>query len=169
MNFERIYIKNKSLVYNVALQYVQNIEEAEEITQDVFLKVHQKIDTFKGDAKIETWLYRVTINTSLDVIKAKKRKKRFAIFSNNENDLNNSTDFNHPGVALEKKEALQFLFGLINQLPDLQKTALILVKIEGKSMNEVAKILDKTPKAIESLVQRAKKQLKKTRNQTEGL
>tara|TARA_B100000795_G_scaffold248036_1_gene214646 strand:- start:12942 stop:13451 length:510 start_codon:yes stop_codon:yes gene_type:complete len=169
MNFERIYIKNKSLVYNVALQYVQNIEEAEEITQDVFLKVHQKIDTFKGDAKIETWLYRVTINTSLDVIKAKKRKKRFAIFSNNENDLNNSTDFNHPGVALEKKEALQFLFGLINQLPDLQKTALILVKIEGKSMNEVAKILDKTPKAIESLVQRAKKQLKKIRNQTEGL
>jgi RNA polymerase sigma factor (sigma-70 family) len=71
MNFEELYIKNKNLVYNLALQYVQNIEEAEEITQDVFLKVYQKINTFKGAAKIETWLYRVTINTSLDAIKAK--------------------------------------------------------------------------------------------------
>ena len=169
MNFKELYIKNKNLVYNLALQYVQNIEEAEEITQDVFLKVYQKIGTFKGTAKLETWLYRVTINTSLDAIKSKKRKKRFALFSHNENDLNNSTDFNHPGIALENKEALQLLFSLINTLPDAQKTALILVKIEGKSMEEVAQILDKTPKAIESLVQRAKYKLKKSKTQNEGL
>ena len=77
MDFEAFYIKNKNFVYNLALQYVQNIEEAQEITQDVFLKAHQKIHTFKGDATLETWLYRITINTSLDAIKAKKRKKRF--------------------------------------------------------------------------------------------
>ena len=47
MNFEAFYIKNKNFVYNLALQYVQNIEEAQEITQDVFLKAHQKIHTFK--------------------------------------------------------------------------------------------------------------------------
>lgn len=74
MDFEAFYIKNKNFVYNLALQYVQNIEEAQEITQDVFLKAHQKIHTFKGDATLETWLYRITINTSLDAIKAKKEK-----------------------------------------------------------------------------------------------
>jgi len=169
MDFEAFYIKNKNFVYNLALQYVQNIEEAQEITQDVFLKAHQKIHTFKGDATLETWLYRITINTSLDAIKAKKRKKRFAIFSRNQDELNKYTNFNHPGVTLENKEALQRLFGLINKLPQTQKTALILVKIEGKSIKEVAHILEKTPKAIESLLQRAKTQLKKHRNQTEGL
>ncbi|MBT7305009.1 MAG: RNA polymerase sigma factor [Bacteroidetes bacterium] len=169
MDFEAFYIKNKNFVYNLALQYVQNIEEAQEITQDVFLKAHQKIHTFKGDATLETWLYRITINTSLDAIKAKKRKKRFAIFSQNQDELNKYTNFNHPGVTLENKEALQRLFGLINKLPQTQKTALILVKIEGKSIKEVAHILEKTPKAIESLLQRAKTQLKKHRNQTEGL
>lgn len=169
MDFEAFYIKNKNFVYNLALQYVQNIEEAQEITQDVFLKAHQKIHTFKGDATLETWLYRITINTSLDAIKAKKRKKRFAIFSQNQDELNKYTNFNHPGVTLENKEALQQLFGLINKLPQTQKTALILIKIEGKSIKEVAHILEKTPKAIESLLQRAKTQLKKYRNQTEGL
>jgi len=169
MDFEAFYIKNKNFVYNLALQYVQNIEEAQEITQDVFLKAHQKIHTFKGDATLETWLYRITINTSLDAIKAKKRKKRFAIFSRNQDELNKYTNFNHPGVTLENKEALQRLFGLINKLPQTQKTALILIKIEGKSIKEVAHILEKTPKAIESLLQRAKTQLKKHRNQTEGL
>ena len=169
MDFEAFYIKNKNFVYNLALQYVQNIEEAQEITQDVFLKAHQKIHTFKGDATLETWLYRITINTSLDAIKAKKRKKRFAIFSQNQDELNKYTNFNHPGVTLENKEALQQLFGLINKLPQTQKTALILIKIEGRSINQVAHILEKTPKAIESLLQRAKTQLKKHRNQTEGL
>ena len=70
---------------------------------------------------------------------------------------------------MENKEALQQLFDLINKLPQTQKTALILIKIEGKSIKEVAHILEKTPKAIESLLQRAKTQLKKHRNQTEGL
>lgn len=169
MDFDAFYTKNKNLVYNLALQYVQNIEQAQEITQDVFLKAHQKIHTFKGQAKVETWLYRITINTSLDAIKAKKRKKRFAIFSHNPNELTNSTDFNHPGIILENKETLQALFSLINKLPQTQKTALILVKIEGKSIKEVAHILEKTPKAVESLLQRAKTQLKIYRTQTEGL
>ncbi|MGK0387154.1 MAG: RNA polymerase sigma factor (sigma-70 family) [Patiriisocius sp.] len=169
MNFKELYLKNKDLVYNVALQYVQNIEEAEEITQDVFVKVHQKLNTFKGDAKLETWLYRITINTSLDAIKSKKRKKRFAIFSRDEKDLHNISDFNHPGITLENKETLSLLFKQINQLPDTQKTVLLLLKVEGKSMAEVAEILDKTPKAIESLMQRAKQQLKKIISQNEGI
>lgn len=165
MDFSLFYDTHSKLVYNVALQYVQNIEEAEEITQDVFIKAHTKFSTFKGNSKIETWLYRITINTALDYIKAKKRKKRFAIISRSTHDLENATTFEHPGATLENKEALENLFIAINKLPDLQKTVLILLKIEDKSQQEVALILEKTPKAIESLFSRAKQNLKKNINQ----
>ena len=70
-------------------------------------------------------------------------------------------NFNHPGVELEQKEAIKKIFEAINQLSDTQKTAIILLKIEGKSQNETAEIMKIHIKALESLVQRAKKNLKK--------
>lgn len=161
------------MVYNVALSYVQNKEEAEEITQDVFLSVYQKLDEFQANAKVSTWIYRIAINKSLDYIKGKKRKKRFAflssIFSDKDGSLvHDPANFNHPGVELENKEATKHIFKKINELPDNQKTALILHKIEKKSQAEIGEIMDVTPKAVESLIQRAKKNLEKKLNQNEG-
>lgn len=173
MNFEALYQDYKNLVYNLALQYVQNKEDAEEITHDVFLVVFDKLNSFRGDAKLTTWLYRVTINRSLDFLKAKKRKKRFAFFTSLFYDETNeikheSPDFSHPGVIMEQKEETERLFGFINQLPDNQKTALILMKIEGKSQNEAAEIMNLSSKAVESLIQRAKTNISKKINTSEG-
>lgn len=165
-NFEELYEEHKSLVYNLALQYVQNIEDAEEITQDVFVSAYHHLDSFNHDSKISTWLYRITINKSLDFIKAKKRKKRFgfltSLFHEDSSDVKYEvSDFNHPGIMLEQKEELENIFKNINSLPDNQKTALILLKIEEKSQKEAAEIMEITPKAVESLFQRAKNNLKK--------
>lgn len=164
MTLEQIYNQNKNLVYNLALQYVQNIEDAEEITQDVFLAIHSALGSFQEQSNIATWIYRITINKSLDFIKAKKRKKRFAfltsIFFAGSNEIEHDLpNFNHPGVELENKEALAALFVKINLLPDSQKTALILNKIEGQSVSEIAVIMQLSTKAVESLIQRAKKNL----------
>lgn len=166
MHFEEIYHAHKKMVYNLALQYVQNSEDAQEIAQDVFVAVHQMLDSFRGESSKSTWIYRITINKSLDYLKAKKRKKRFAfitsIFYNENNELNyDSPNFNHPGVLLEDKESLEKLFRLINNLPDNQRTALILSKIEQKSQIEVAEIMSISVKAVESLLQRAKTNLSK--------
>ena len=68
-------------MFNLALQYVQQTEDAQEITQDVFVAAHQALPGFKGQSTITTWLYRITINKSLDFLKARKRKKRFGIFA----------------------------------------------------------------------------------------
>lgn len=155
-------------MYNVALQYVQNVPDAEEITQDVFVKIHQKYEQFKGDSALKTWIYRIAINTSLDFLKAKKRKKRAAFLHKDDNALTSLKDFNHPGVALENKEALAILFNAINQLPDNQRNVIILLKVEDLSQKEVAKILQKTPKAVESLFQRAKTSLKTILDNNEG-
>jgi RNA polymerase sigma factor (sigma-70 family) len=157
---------HKDLVYNLALSYVQNSEDAEEITQDVFIAVHQSISSFKAQANIKTWIYRIAINKSLDFIKAKKRQKRFShltslFFENSSEIKHQDSDFKHPGIILEEKEALIHLFKIINQLSDNQKTVVILSKIENKSQKEIAEIMNLSVKAIEALFQRAKKNIEK--------
>lgn len=164
MSFSEIYNKHSSLVYNLALQYTQNTQDAEEVVQDVFVSIHEKLDSFKGDSQLQTWIYRISINKSLDFLKAKKSKKRWMLFSAKNIDDRNvhlpDSTFNHPGVELEQKEALEKLFSNINKLPEKQKTALILLKVEQLEMKEVAKIMEISYKALESLFQRAKKNLK---------
>jgi RNA polymerase sigma factor (sigma-70 family) len=163
MTFDDIYFEYHKMVFNLALQYVQNIEDAEEITQDVFIKVFDNLNSFKKQASLRTWIYRISINQSLDFIKANNSQKRnfiSKIFSlNDENFSFEPANFNHPGIQLEQKEAYKKIFTAINQLSDNQKTAIILLKIEDKSQTETAEIMNLNVKALESLFQRAKKNL----------
>jgi RNA polymerase sigma factor (sigma-70 family) len=163
MTFKELFDTYHLLVFNLALQYVQNKEDAEEITQDVFLKIHTKIHAFQAQSDIKTWMYRIAINQSLDFIKAQKSKKRWSLFSAvSIDDAHKKIEiphFDHPGVQMEQKEALATIFTAINQLPDNQKTALILLKIEQHTQAETAQIMDISSKAVESLFQRAKKNL----------
>lgn len=163
MTFDEIYFEHYKMVFNLALQYVQNTEDAEEITQDVFVKVFDNLNSFKKQSSLKTWIYRMAINQSLDFIKAKKAQKRnflSSIFSINDSNFKfQPSNFNHPGIELEQKEACQKIFEAINQLSDNQKTALILLKIEDKSQAETAEIMNLNLKALESLFQRAKNNL----------
>lgn len=169
-NIESIYAEYKDMVFNLALHYTQNKEDAEEIAQDTFLSVHKNMGQFRSESSVKTWIYKITINRSLDFIKAKSRKKRWAIFNSQpletEDRHISGVNFNHPGVELEQKEALARIFAAINKLPKNQKTVLILLKIEGLSQQEVADIQDSSTKAVESLFQRAKANLKKQLDQT---
>ena len=161
-NFTSIYHDYKQLVYNVALQYVQNTEDAEEVLQDVFVKVYQNLDKFENQSTLKTWIYRITINHSLDFIKRKNSKKHFFIFgrkSDSAFEVNNISTFEHPGIQLENKEEAKILFDVINTLPDNQKTAFILSKIDGLSNPEISEIMEMSVSAIESLLFRAKKSL----------
>lgn len=173
MSLQELYTKYGKLVYNLALQYVQNKEDAEEITQDVFVAIHQSIDGFKEQSKISTWIYRIAINKSLDFIRSKNRKRRFGVFtsiffSDGNEAYRETSHFNHPGVLMEQKELLQNIYRFINELPPNQKTALILSKLEYKSQQEIAEIMELSPKAVESLVQRAKTGLEKKLRANEG-
>ena len=169
MTFEEIYVEHHKMVFNLALQYVQNTEDAEEITQDVFLKVFVNLKSFKQEASLKTWIYRISINQSLDFIKSKRSQKRnflSSIFSIDDTKFKfEAVNFNHPGIELEQKEGYQKIFDAINQLSDNQKTAIILLKIENKSQVETAEIMNLKVKALESLFQRAKKNLETLLNQ----
>lgn len=162
MTFSEIYQKHASLVYTMAYKYALNAEDAEEITQDVFLQVHAKISEFRNEAKLETWIYRITINKSIDFLRSKKRlKNQVHNRTDNEITLSLASSSQNPAEILENDEGIKTLMRCIHQLPDNQQQALILLKMEQKSQKEVAEILDTSRKAVESLFQRAKTNLKK--------
>lgn len=151
----------------MAYKYALNAEDAEEITQDVFVQVYSKMNEFRNDAKLETWIYRITINKSIDFLRSKKRQKNQVHHqTNNKITAQLPSAGRDPLQLLESDLGIKKLMSCIYQLPDNQQQALILLKMEQKSQKEVAKILDTTPKAVESLFQRAKNNLKKLLNQT---
>lgn len=168
MQLKDLYAKHGSLVYNLALNYLGNTEEAEEITQDVFLAVHQNQDKFREEAQWSTWIYRIAVNKSLDYLRSKNRKKRIRSWLSIEQDGHEAGHFNHPGFQLEQKEAVSRIYRLMKELPLNQYSALVLAKLEGKSQKEIAEILETSPKAVESLIQRAKKNLSTLLERNEG-
>ena len=162
--FKTIVEQWKDMVYNTILGIVQNETEAEDLAQDVFIKVFEKISTFKGDSKFSTWLYRIATTTALDHLRSKKRKKRFGFLQSlgGGNDEKESIpDFNHPGVSLDNKERAAVLFKAIESLPENQKTAYTLHKLEGLSYRDVSEVLNTTVSAVESLMSRANQNLRK--------
>lgn len=173
MTFKTIYHEYKNLVFNLALQYTQNIEDAEEISQDVFLKIYDKLDSFKQNSTFKTWIYRITINQSLDYIKAKKSQKRISFLNSYSLDSKDNSFViktkNHPGIILEQKEAIERIFDGINRLPENQKTVIILQRIEDKTPTEISEIMNISIKAVESLYQRAKKNLEQILSKNEGI
>jgi len=142
---------------------MQNEAEADEVTQDVFIKVFDKIETFNQNSKLSTWIYRITVNTALNRI---KKNKRWAFVKWKEEE-NLQVDFDHPQVLEEKKEEASLIFNALQKLPDSQKTAFILSYMEEMPRLEVADIMETSLKAVESLLQRAKKNLRQFINLSE--
>ncbi len=155
----------QNMVYNTALGILQNENDAEDVTQEVFMQAYESIGSFKGASKFSTWLYRITISKAADHIRKKKRKKRFAfiqsIYGQNNEPVIEPPDFFHPGILMENKENASVLFKAMNKLPQNQKTAFVLNKIEGLSYVEIAEVLDTSSSAVDALLQRAKGNLKK--------
>jgi RNA polymerase sigma-70 factor (ECF subfamily) len=163
--FKSLVANYQDLVYNTALGIVQNSEDAEDVTQEVFIQVYRSIDQFKGDARLSTWIYRITTTKALDHIRSRKRKKRFAfitsLFGPNDELVHEPVDFQHPGVALDRKEQAALLFKMIDQLPENQKVAFTLHKTEELSYQEIADVMKLSVSAVESLLFRARQNLRK--------
>jgi RNA polymerase sigma-70 factor (ECF subfamily) len=144
-------------VYNTALRYSQDTSDAEEITQDVFTSIYNNASKFKSESKVSTWIYRITVNTALNY---QKKNKRATFYSLSESEYE-KPDFENPGTILEDEEKNQLLLLAVGKLPESQKTAFILSLIEELPRQEVADIMEITLKAVESLLQRAKANLRK--------
>ena len=164
--FRSLVEQYQDLVYNTALGIVQNESDAEDVAQEVFIQVFRSIGTFKSEAKLSTWIYRITTTRALDLLRARKSKKRFGLLkrlweTEEESPVENISDFSHPGVSLERKEEAAQLMTAIAQLPENQKVAFVLHKLEGLSYLEIAEVMGNTLPAVESLMHRARLNLRK--------
>lgn len=168
MTLDDLYKRFGNIVFNLALQYTRLREDAEEITQDVFIKVHDKLHTFRQESDIGTWIYRITIHQSLDHIRARQRKKRLNLWNTLPLLPEQLPHMDHPGIRLEQKEELARIFACLDRLPENQQTVVILLKIEQKTQQETALIMNLSVKAVESLFQRAKKNLQECLHFHEG-
>lgn len=147
-------------VYNTALGFVQDRSDAEEVTQDVLLKVFQSIGRFREASGLGTWIYRITVRQSQDLVRKRSRRKRFSLIGAQSEEADPG-EFNHPGVLAEQKENAALLFRAIRQLPEQQQAAWLLQRTEGLSQQQVADIMHISTGAVESLLQRAKANLRK--------
>ena len=162
--FKQLVETWQNMVYNTVLSIVQDIQEAEDVSQEVFIQVYQSVKNFRGDAKLSTWIYRVAVTKALDAERKKKTKKRVANLKSwiglGEKE-EEAAHFNHPGVQLDNKELAAVLFKAMQKLPENQRIAFTLIKAEGLSYDETAEIMNVSVKAVEALMHRAKENLRK--------
>lgn len=155
----------KDRVYNTVLSILQNREEAEDLSQEIFIDIWNKVGSFRGESSLSTWVYQVAVNRCRDHLKWKKRKKRFAFIrslSGEAQEMKHQIpDFVHPGVQMEQRERAKALFKAIKKLPESQRVAFSLHKLEGLSYQEIAGIMDRSLGSVESLMHRAKQNLQK--------
>jgi RNA polymerase sigma factor (sigma-70 family) len=157
-----------SRIYNVALNILQRREEAEEVAQDVFIKVFQSINSFDSSCSLKTWIYRITVNKSLDMLRQRKRKTPWTVFVNLFGEDGEAkevaVDSVHPGIQMEQKEEAEILLAAIDKLPERQKAVFVLYQFEDMSYKEIASTLETSVSAVDSLMSRAKKQLREHLN-----
>ena len=165
-SFKSLVEEYQKIVLNTCNRFVNNKEDAEDITQEVFMEVFRSISEFRGDSKLSTWIYRISVTKSLDFLRKKKRKKRFGItksvFSGETLIEELKADsISNPGILAENEDRIKILNEALNKLPENQHVAFTLSKYDELSYQEIAEILKTTIPAVESLIHRAKNNLKK--------
>ncbi len=163
--FRQLVDDYQDKVFNTCISFVKNVDDADDLTQEVFIEVFNSIHKFRADSKLSTWIYRITVNKSLEHLRKMKRKKRSGIFywiSHEDRESKFEVpDFDHPGVLAENREKARILFEAIEKLPEKQRIAFTLHKVEDLSYEQIADVMQKSLSSIESLMHRAKNNLKK--------
>ena len=154
----------KDLVFTLAIRMLKNREEAEEVSQDTFIKIYKALPKFKGESKLSTWIYKVAYNTCLDQIKKNNRRyDEVAIDSFSENQiktLDNALD------ALEEKEQQQTIQDCLQQLMSKDSFLLTLFYFEELSLEEISKVVNMEANTVKVNIHRARKRLGNILKQT---
>ena len=163
----RVLIEDyQNMVFKACYHILNNVEDAEDIAQEVFVEAYMSISSFRGDSKISTWLYRIAINKSKNLLRKNKWQslvQRFGkLVPGEKNDFETEDmDARNAMLSLEKSEEKKILKMAMDSLPENQRIAFSLNKYEELSYQEIAEIMQTSLSAVESLIHRAKLNLQK--------
>jgi RNA polymerase sigma factor (sigma-70 family) len=164
--FRLVVEKYQKLVLNCTYKFLRDRESAEDLTQEVFIEVFESIHSFRKDSQLSTWIYRIAVTKSLNHIKSLKRKKRFAmvvsLFGEGKVEEHMAAPQNmSPDQELENQERANILTWALDKLPEKQRVAFTLSKYKEMSYKEISLMMNISVPSVESLIHRAKENLKK--------
>jgi RNA polymerase sigma-70 factor (ECF subfamily) len=156
-SFEEIVNRYKTMVYALSFRVLKNNEEAEEIAQDVFIKIYQSLKSFNMKSKLSTWIYRITYNTSINKVKSKKRRIETT-------EIDRYTEFNNSSLPdahheLSAKEKQKIINGSILKLPETDRIIITLYYYEELPIKEIAEITELSTQNIKIKLYRSRKRL----------
>jgi RNA polymerase sigma-70 factor (ECF subfamily) len=155
-------------IHQLALRYMKNWEDAEEVTQDVLLKVHRKIDAFRGDAALSSWIYRITFNTAMSRLRS-GRASRMSEVQNHEHAQADEPErlpaepADWSALADDHVLRLQMrerLIASLAHLPEVYRVPVILRDIQGLSTEEASAVLRVKPQTLKSRLHRGRLMLR---------
>ena len=154
-------------IYQLAFRYLKNREDAEEVAQDVLLKVYQKIDAFRGDAALSSWIYRITFNTAMSRLRSVRAARAVeAVPPDNgetaEPSVPEPADWS--GLAddqVMRAEMRRELIGALRHLPEVYRVPVLLRDIHGLSTEEASAVLRVKPQTLKSRLHRGRLILRK--------
>jgi len=164
--FEYTYFTYKEVVFRAICKYVSVVEDAEELSQDVFVKAFKKIDQFNGRSRLGTWLVKIAINASLNFLKSIKTQNEVIVQPiavgdlDEEEDQETYSDLPTPEELVLKMEDKAILLNALTKLALDQHTACKLFYLEGFSQLEIAEIMVMSLDAVQSLIYRGKIKLR---------
>jgi len=166
-SFRNLVEKNKKQVYYLAYNMLGNHFDAEDISQEVFIKIYNSLNKYRGDAKFSTWLYRITLNTCITA----RKKKSFSTSKKQDSiddyeDLATHSYQSDPERVAEREIIQKSINQAMKKLSEKEKAVFILKNYNGLSFNEISEIMSVTTGTLKSLNFRA---LKKMRNELKNL
>ena len=164
--FETLFSRHSRPVVNFVYRFVRNREIAEELAQEIFLRVHDAAPSYRPEAKFTTWLYRIATNVCLNEIRRPQfRAIHQSLDGSGLTDAGEKpielADRHRPGPQshMERRDIATALRQALEQLPEKQRLAFILNKYQDLSYAEVAEVMKTSEKAVKSLIHRAKEAL----------
>jgi len=159
--------KYKKLVYAAIFRLVREKADAEDIFQDVFLEVYRSIHFLRNENDLSGWLFKISYNKSISFLRKKNPARANSNFDNEQKFASSTNkysliDLQTPAKKMEEQEAEIILYAAIDQLSEMQKKALLMHKFENYSHKEISEIMDLSISSVESLIYRAKVNLKKS-------
>jgi RNA polymerase sigma-70 factor (ECF subfamily) len=159
--FERLFSRHARSIVNFAYRFVRNREVAEELAQEIFLKVHDAAPQYRPEAKFTTWLFRIATNVCLNEIRRPPFKATHCSLTIGTDDRElpvelEDTERPGPQAVMERRAVAVALKQALERLPEKQRLAFILNKYQDLSYAEVAEVMKISEKAVKSLIHRAK-------------
>ena len=158
-DFDRIVEEHSSFVYNVAFRMMGNPQDAEDVAQEAFISAYRAFGRFRGESRVTTWLYRITVNAALMQLRKEKKARTLTQYGFDDIIVHDWSD--SPFRAASDSELGDRLREGVAMLPDDMKAAVVLRDIEELSNAEAAEVIGITVPALKSRLHRGRVLLRK--------